>query len=169
MWPEISTWFLNCFLSAARLPAGFCANIDLSGISAQSRTCACAVTGAFHSSGRRVGMADEADSKSAVREGVWVRVPPPAVFLHNPYEHEHQISPCLCGFFFGLAAVCSGIGNIIFFIHAKRFAKRPAEMAGQLMKHEKHSSLDHRQHAPASQRRKGHEAVRSINHRRSTD
>ena len=32
--------------------------------------------------GRRVGMADEADSKSVVGNYVWVQVPPPAVYKH---------------------------------------------------------------------------------------
>ena len=33
--------------------------------------------------GRRVGMADEADSKSVVGNYVWVQVPPPAFFLRG--------------------------------------------------------------------------------------
>ena len=32
----------------------------------------------YESTGRHVGMADEADSKSVVGNYVWVRVPPPA-------------------------------------------------------------------------------------------
>ena len=32
---------------------------------------------------RRVGMADEADSKSVVGNYVWVQVPPPAVILRG--------------------------------------------------------------------------------------
>ena len=44
-------------------------------------------------------MADEADSKSAVREGVWVRVPPPALNLRSVRILERAKRPGICADF----------------------------------------------------------------------
>ena len=40
--------------------------------------------------GRRVGMADEADSKSVARNGVWVQVPPPAPSRTRVYSRRRE-------------------------------------------------------------------------------
>ena len=53
-------------------------------------------------------LADETDSKSVVREGVWVRVPPPALETGIPYRRNSRFSFCFIGSLC-IEIVCKGV------------------------------------------------------------